>query len=47
MRKAEGQDYENRWLQMATETQARSMVQLIRATKQLSWPHVQHTVQKP
>jgi len=39
--------YENRWLQMATETLARSMVQLIRATKHLSWPHVQHTVQKP
>jgi multimeric flavodoxin WrbA len=39
--------YENRWLQMATDTLARSMVQLIRATKHLSWPHVKHTVQKP
>ena len=38
--------YENRWLQMATESLARSMVQLIRAIRHLSWPHVQHTVQK-
>jgi multimeric flavodoxin WrbA len=37
--------YENRWLQAATSTMARAMVQLIQATKPLAWDQMQHTLE--
>ena len=37
--------FENRWLQAATVTMARAMVQLIQATKPLAWVQMQHTLE--
>ncbi|MDZ7580018.1 MAG: hypothetical protein U5R30_05195, partial [Deltaproteobacteria bacterium] len=37
--------YENRWLQAATVNMAHSMVQLIKATKPLSWGQMPHLVE--
>jgi multimeric flavodoxin WrbA len=39
--------FENRWLQVATVSMARSLVQLVRATQSLSWEQMQHTLEGP
>lgn len=39
--------FENRWLQAATVTMARSMVQLIQATKPVAWIQMHHLIENP